>query len=165
MLSKNQTIGIIIVIFILSLMIVFWVCNPQLAREVKEVKEVKEEIINPSEQEKTTLLSEPAVQAGDDYQTLVEKYARDTQNLTIGPNCQMDPLVIKFNGNATLVITNSDSLEHTISFENQNFLNVSPNGKREINIQETFGIGEGIWRYRCGDLNAEQNVGVMYLSQ
>jgi hypothetical protein len=159
MLSKNQTIGIIIIIFILSLAIVFWVYNPHLAREVKD------KIVNPNEQEKATLLSEPAVQAGDEYQALVEKYARDTQNLTIGPNCQMDPLVIKFKGDATLVITNNDSLEHTISFANQNFFNISPNGKREINIQETFGLNEGIWRYRCGDLNAEQNVGVMHLTQ
>lgn len=124
-----------------------------------------DKLFGPDEQEKITLLTQPSVEAEGEYKNLIEKYAQETQALTIGQNCQMDPLVIKFKGDSTLVIANNDSKEHVISFENQNFFGVSAGDKRKINIKQTFGLTEGVWRYRCGDLSSEQNVGVMYLSQ
>lgn len=112
----------------------------------------------PTEQEKALILKN-----GKSAGKFIEKYAIDTQVLTIGENCQIDPLIIRFKGDSVLVIENKDSKMHTIAFENQNFFTVSPNDKREINVNEVFNIKEGKLSYRCKEISEDINLGIMYV--
>lgn len=121
--------------------------------------EQQKDLPTPNEQEKKSILEK-----GQFADELIEKYAVDTQTLVIGKDCQMDPLVIRFKGDSVLTIENKDSQMHTIAFENQNFFTVSPNDKREINVNKTFNITEGKLTYKCTDLSQEENVGVMYIT-
>lgn len=150
-------LGIMVAVFMIGLFFyLYFVANK---------KDIRKEPLVPSEQEQAVILNQPSAGTEAEYSKLIEKYASSTQTLNIGQNCQMNPLVIKFKGDSTLVIANNDSVKHVISFENRNFFSVSPGDKREINIQKTYGFDPGAWRYRCGDLASDRNVGVMYLSQ
>ena len=147
----------ILVLVLLTLMLIFgfiYIKN----KKKDATSQLKEEKTIIAEQEKSDILKN-----NESFNELIEKYAVDTQSLTIGQNCQMDPLVIRFKGDSNLVIENKDSQMHTIAFENQNFFTVSPNDKREININKTFNLTEGKLFYKCTDLSQENNVGVMYI--
>lgn len=98
------------------------------------------------------------------YNTLVKDKAISTNELTIGINCKMNPLVLEITTTDVLTIRNDDSIQHVISFEDQNFFTVSANDSRELTL-ERIGKKPGIYRYRCGDMNEEENVGVLYIIQ
>lgn len=99
----------------------------------------------------------------EEYAAEVERLAVESDTVTVGPECVMDPLIIKMKEGSVLKIDNKDSVEHVLAFEDQNFFGVSSGFVREINITEVFGKGEGIYRYRCGDRSLEEAVGIMYV--
>jgi plastocyanin len=99
------------------------------------------------------------------YEAKVKLFAKESSTLRVGVECAIDPLALKFKAGRELNITNNDTKEHTVAFEDQNFFNVSPGATRVINITKTFTKGAGIYRYRCSDLSLTANVGLMYVVQ
>lgn len=114
-----------------------------------------------SDAEKAIVLTPPGAEDTAAYTETVLRLAQESDTLTIGANCAMEPLVLRLREGAVLNIVNNDTSEHTIAFEDQNFFNVSAGGRRAINITEMFQRGEGVYRYRCNDISLDQNVGVM----
>lgn len=97
------------------------------------------------------------------YAEEVARLAAESDTITVGAECSMDPLIIKMKEASVLKIDNKDSVEHVLAFEDQNFFAVSSGRTREINITQVFKKGEGIYRYRCGDRSPEIAVGIMYV--
>jgi hypothetical protein len=98
------------------------------------------------------------------YSAQVAELAVESDTITISGACTMDPLIINMKNNSTLKIINTDTTDHTIAFEDQNFFNVSAGQTREINIASIFGKTAGTYRYRCNDISLEANVGIMYVT-
>ncbi len=117
--------------------------------------------------ERQAVLTAPSPTANSDelgvYEAQVARLAKESGTLTVGANCAMDPLVLKFRAGAKLNIINTDISEHTVAFEDQNFFNVAPGMTRILDITQTFTKGPGIYRYSCNDLSLATNVGVMYI--
>ena len=113
------------------------------------------------------VLTAPAADATSEeqaeYVVSVKRLAEAAAVLEIGEGCTMTPLVLKLAEGETLTIQNNDATAHTIAFEDQNFFSVSPGRSREIDLMAIFGKGEGIYRYRCSDVDRENNVGVLYI--
>lgn len=97
------------------------------------------------------------------YKERIKELAKATNILTVGKQCSMDPLVIELTLGEDLTIQNTDTVLHTVAFEDGNFFSVSPGKDRTINIEQTFGKSAGIYRYGCNDISFEENVGVMYV--
>lgn len=156
---KRKSIALLAVAFAIVVIVIFSL-GKNILKNIEPEQKVKTTIL---EDDKKTILS------GNDkdlssQKDLVNKYVQNSQNLTIGEKCKMDPLVIKFKGDSILTIENKDLIMHTIAFENQNFFTVSPGEKREININETFKMNEGVLHYKCPDISQDNNVGVMYIT-
>lgn len=127
---------------------------------------IKGETGNPPE--KTELQAQNLLDAPDKVGLSYEEYEGEVQRLAIKADtivlnsaCNMEPLIIEISKNGMLTIDNRDSAEHMLVFEDENFFTVTAGSKREINITEAFGKGEGIYRYRCGD--QQKTVGIMYV--
>jgi plastocyanin len=99
------------------------------------------------------------------YTTAVAANSVESDTIVVNTACVMSPLIIKMKEGAQLTIENRDTTEHVLAFEDQNFFAVSGGQVRTINITDVFGKGAGIYRYRCGDISKEQNVGIMYVVQ
>lgn len=104
-------------------------------------------------------------QSQETYVQAIESVAVATDTITLTEGCTMSPLIVRLPENSVLNIHNTDTTEHTIAFEDQNFFNVSPGQMRAINLTETFGKKIGIYRYKCNDISLERNVGIMYVSE
>jgi len=142
----------------------------------KNKKEIRTDAMNEnvvekksiSENERRNLLETPLSDIKEeeksDYDNLLNKVAVSTTELKIGKNCDMDPLVMKFKNGDKLSIINNDNIDHIVAFENQNFFSVSSGDTREIDINEVFGLKDGIFRYRCSDVSSEANVGIFYIT-
>ena len=98
------------------------------------------------------------------YETQVADASIETDTVIVDANCAMTPLILKMREGSILKIDNRDTADHTISFEDQNFFNVSADQVREINITDTFGKGSGMYRYKCSDISFDQNVGILYVT-
>jgi len=116
-----------------------------------------------TEEEKNIVLTPPQTGEEEAYNNLVKKHAVSSPVLTIGPNCEMDPLIIEITTEQELTIKNTDSIIHIVSFEDQNAFSVSPGRERTINIKQTFSRNADAYRYRCNNISMEENVGVMYV--
>ena len=96
------------------------------------------------------------------YQTKIAEVAVEAEAITLGTNCDVHPLVIKVK-TGVIKVRNTDSIEHVIAFEDENFFAVSAGGEREISTA-TLNKGPGIFRYRCGEQREGKNVGVLYIA-
>ena len=121
------------------------------ARQQRELQ--KQLLVSPTE------LNVPEEQ----YNERVNQLSEEGDTITMGTNCAMDPLILKLKTGSELKLQNNDSVEHFIVFEDSNFFSVSANDTRSINITETFGKSDGIYRYRCGEREDSSNVGIMYI--
>lgn len=114
-------------------------------------------------QQKLLIAPEKAGMTKEDYAAEVAALAIEVDTITVMAGCTMDPMIIKMKEGSVLKLNNQDVSEHTLAFEDQNFFGIAPGLTREINITQVFGKNEGIYRYRCGDLSQDQNVGIMYI--
>lgn len=116
-----------------------------------------------AEQKRLLATPEALSMTPDTYASEVARLSVETDTIFMGTECSIDPLIIKMKEGSILKIDNKDSVEHVLAFEDQNFFAVAGGQVREINITEVFGKGEGIYRYRCGDISQEVTVGIMYV--
>lgn len=115
--------------------------------------------------ERGIVLSRPADVEKENYDAIVARLAVSTSTLTIGRGCAMDPLVLRFQENATTTILNNDAVPHTIEFEDGGIFILAPNYAKQLVITSVFGKSKGIHRYRCDDISDSQNVGVLYITE
>jgi len=128
---------------------------------------------SPSEEEvsaedRRAVLSPPSSDTPDgrkDYRSVVERVAKASDTLTIGEHCSMDPLVLRFTEGATLTVTNTDTLPHTIAFADGKVFVLAPGYKKQLDITGVFGKSAGIHRYRCDDISKEESVGVLLITR
>ena len=152
--SRKRQISILILVLIavgIICAVIYGVYKyraPSLQTNDSEVLLLKPEVTNLTEEQ----YKEKAIAAAE------ESYA-----ITMSANCAVDPLVIKVKTGAVLRLTNNDSVEHVMAFEDENFFAVSPGQTREIDTT-TLQKNEGVYRYRCGEQTEGKNVGVLYIS-
>ena len=79
--------------------------------------------------------------------TLVQSIAVDEGVLAIGANCTVYPVVLKTKLGKDLMLTNHDSEQHTITF-NEGHTYPVPAGQ-SISIPVQFGQGAGLYGYGC----------------
>ncbi len=116
-----------------------------------------------AEADRTAVLAAPGPDAAADYQSLVERIAEPSPTLAIGPNCAMTPLVLKLQKDASIKITNTDTIPHTVAFEDGGLFYLAPDYEKEIALASALSKTAGIHRYRCDDISKTENVGVVYI--
>jgi hypothetical protein len=170
---KNKKIILVVVGVILTIFLFYWTfllskvsfnCNFFSGDVVR--KNEFSDYVAPSKEVQAKALNTPLATDGRakmEYEKLIREIAFESQVLEIGSNCEMKPLVIKFRENDVLKITNSDSVQHTIAFENKNFFAIRSQATIEINLKNKFNLEKGILHYRCTDISSSESVGVMYM--
>ena len=98
------------------------------------------------------------------YEQQVSQLSEKGTVITMGPECDMSPLILRLTTGDSLQVHNTDGVEHVIAFEDENFFAVSAGDTRNINITTVFGKKEGIYRYRCGESTHNENVGILYIT-
>lgn len=99
------------------------------------------------------------------YDAAVARLAKESDTLTIGVNCTMEPLVIKLTEDTSITLENIDTIPHTVAFEDGGIFVLAPNYKKAINLSTAFAKTGGVHRYRCDDLSSTANVGVLSITK
>ena len=101
--------------------------------------------------ESEQILTPPAPNAspeeGRAYFNLVQGRAEATDALAVGAKCVTSPLVMKLQLKKSFVIKNTDTADHTISFNKEHIYTI-PAGKT-TNVVADFGHDAGIYGYGC----------------
>ncbi len=151
--DSKQRIFSIIATLSLTLLVALYFLNPP-----------EERTSSPNaEADRKAVLAAPGPDAAADYQSLVERMAQPSPALAIGPNCTMTPLVLKLPQDASLTITNTDTVPHTVAFEDGGLFYLAPDYEKEIILASALSKAAGIHRYRCDDISKTENVGVVYI--
>ena len=79
---------------------------------------------------------------------LAVSLAKDTSSVDIA-GCVGDPVVARVSSSNQLFVTNSDSLEHTIIFDQDNSFIVPAGG--QVSIESVFSKGAGLYGYGCNN--------------
>ena len=82
------------------------------------------------------------------YMEMVKKSAQPASNITLGLNCVSNPVVIKIGTGTPLVMQNSDSKEHAVSFGDKVHDLIIPAGASKTVDPAVF-KGVGIYGYGC----------------
>ncbi len=116
-----------------------------------------------SDAERKRALTPPVPEQAADYESFVRNLAEESATLAIGPNCAMEPLVLKMKEGAVLTITNTDTVPHRVEFENGGVFYIAPQFPLSLDMTTTFGKNAGVHRYRCDDISTTENVGAVYI--
>ena len=84
------------------------------------------------------------------YADMVTKAAQVTTTLSLGASCLPSPMVMSIRMGSTVTVKNTDSVDHTISFDSSHALNIPANSSKQLATD--FLKEEGIHGYGCDSI-------------